>query len=298
MSILLSNEITEAIRKELNSAKDSVQVITAYCKQNAITNIDGYIGDSVHDRKLMVRFRKDDLVKGSSDLSAAKYCLQNGWKVFVRFDLHAKTYIVDNKRGIVTSANATNSGLGYSQRSNMEVGTLVDVEREDLTKIAGLYSDAIELDDLLLSKMEKQLAELQPNGNMSSQEWSSDITELFHPEIKTLFSHEIPGDAVSAEGYVEFLDQDFGGDLNALKNAFRWSNAYLWLLSTLKANNNCMYFGALTAKLHDALVVDPKPYRKDVKIHLANLLSMVDKLQMDEVMIDIPNHSQRIRLVR
>ena len=55
-------------------------------------------------------------------------------------------------------------------------------------------------------------------------------------------------------------------------------------------------FGAITEELHNALVSDPKPYRKDVKQLLANLLSMVEELQMDEIMIDKPNFSQRVRL--
>lgn len=58
-----------------------------------------------------------------------------------------------------------------------------------------------------------------------------------------------------------------------------------------------MYFGAVTEKLHNALVTDPKPYRRDVKQMLANLLDLIEKLGMDEIVIDRPNHSQRIRLI-
>lgn len=57
-----------------------------------------------------------------------------------------------------------------------------------------------------------------------------------------------------------------------------------------------MYFGAVTEKLHNALVSDPKPYRRDVKIMLSNLLELIDELQMEEIKIDRPNYSQRIML--
>lgn len=57
-----------------------------------------------------------------------------------------------------------------------------------------------------------------------------------------------------------------------------------------------MYFGALSAALHDAVITDPKPYRKDIKFMLANLLSIIEKLEMDEISIDRPNYSQRVRL--
>jgi len=48
--------------------------------------------------------------------------------------------------------------------------------------------------------------------------------------------------------------------------------------------------------LHDVLVSDPKPYRKDVKQMLSNLLDLVENLDMDDIVIDKPNFSQRVRL--
>ena len=95
---------------------------------------------------------------------------------------------------------------------------------------------------------------------------------------------------------VSFLDELYNGDIGKLKESFRWSNVYLWLLTTLKENNRCLYFGALAEKLHNALVSDPKPYRRDVKQMLANLLNLIEKLGMEEVVIDRPNYSQRVYL--
>lgn len=299
MAILISNEIRGAVKAELEAARHSVQVISAYCKNDAIAALDGYINPEIHDKRIMLRFRMDDILKGSSDLSVARFCLDRGWKIFVRFDLHAKTYIVDNKRGIVTSANATNSGLGLGKRPNLEMGTLVAIEQDDIKKIDRLFNDAIVLNENLLEEMDKQIkaAEAGSSGNLPSCEWSKEITNKFIPEITTLFSYEIPNEQVDVNAYVDFLDEDFHGDRSALKNAFRWSNVYLWLLDTLRKNDNCLYFGALTEKLHNALIADPKPYRKDVKTHLSNLLKLIEELEMNEILIDRPNYSQRIRLV-
>lgn len=299
MSILISNEIADAVKKELVAANQSVQIISAYCKENAIRKIDSYIATNVLGKKIMIRFRMEDLLKGSTDFSVAKYCLENGWSVYIRFDLHAKTYVIDNMRGIVTSANATNSGLGFGSKSNMEVATLVNMEQDDLIKITSMFSDAIKVNEELLLKMEEQLGKIKnTDKNADYNEWDRSITQLFHPNIVTLFSHELPSDNTQIDGYVDFLDQDFHGDLVALKNAFRWSKPYLWLLSNLQKNDNCMYFGALTAQLHRDMVSDPKPYRKDVKVYLSKLLALVEKLKMEEVLIDTPSHSQRVRLVK
>ncbi len=297
MSILFSNEIINAVIDELKNAESSVQIITAYCKKNTFEKLDSYISKDVNNKRLLVRFRLDDVLKGSTDFEILEYGLNNGWDVFVRFDLHAKTYIVDNKRGLVGSANATNSGLNIGKAGNMEMATFVDVDPEDVEKISGLFDDAILVDSELVAKMRQQFEAIEPAEKQKSHSWSTEITRRFNPCINTLFSYELPESFNLVEGeYFSFLDYTYYGDMNAFREVFRWSNAYLWLLKLLKDNDGEMYFGTVTEKLHSALVTDPKPYRRDVKQMLVNLLELIQKIKMDEVVIDRPNHSQRITL--
>lgn len=58
-----------------------------------------------------------------------------------------------------------------------------------------------------------------------------------------------------------------------------------------------MYFGEITANLHNALLNDPRPYRKDVKQLLANLLNWIAALDINEIVVDRPAHSQRVRYI-
>lgn len=297
MPILLSNEIMSAVINELQSATESVQIITAYCKENAINQLNNYIADCVSEKKIMLRFRLDDIVNGSTDFSVIDYCRSRGWKVYVRFDLHAKTYIVDGKRGFVGSANATNSGLSLIPQGNIEMGTLVDIDEVDMGKIEALYMDAILIDDDIYEKMKKQYQNTNVGESGKKHAWSDEIKELFNPKVLTLFSHELPDKGNIEEGeFVPFLDITYTGDKVSFKESFRWSNSYLWLLNLLKENDGCLFFGAITEKLHNALVSDPKPYRKDVKQLLANMLILIDCFEMDEIVIDRPNYSQRVRL--
>lgn len=297
MSILLSNEIILAVTRELKNATESVQIITAYCKENAIRQLNGHISDYVSEKRIMLRFRLDDIVKGSTDFSVIDFCRSQGWKVYIRFDLHAKTYIVDGKRGFIGSANATNAGLSLIRYGNMEMGALIDIDEADMKKIEALYTDAILIDDELYCKLKNQYQSLNECKSEEQYTWSDEIKKLFNPKISTLFSHEFPDKVDFKTGeYIAFLDIVYSGDMLILKNVFRWSNAYLWLLNTLQENDGCLFFGAIAEKLHNALVSDPKPYRKDVKQLLANLLSMIEELQMDEIMIDRPNFSQRVCL--
>ncbi len=129
--------------------------------------------------------------------------------------------------------------------------------------------------------------------------WDASITTMFNPCIDTLFSYELPEDFILSEGeYFSFLDETYVGDIQKFKESFRWSNAYLWLLTTIKESDDGLYFGVLSQKLHNALISDPKPYRRDVKLMLINLLNLVEKLEMEEVIIDRPNYSQRVRLLK
>ena len=299
MSILFSDEILNTIYNELSLAKESVQIITAYCKLNALEKLSAQIPTAISSKKLLVRFRLSDIASGSTDFSILEYCLSHRWEVYIRFDLHAKTYIIDNTRGIVGSANMTSAGLRLNDKANYEIASFVNLTDEDKKKVERLFSDSLKITADVLSSLKKQYSTLNFN-NLSdkSLSWNIDILNKFRPEITTLFSYELPDTNVIPTGneFLSFLEIHADSGKHQIKDTFRYSNCYSWLLSTLRKNNGCMYFGHLTDELHDALVEDPKPYRKDVKILLSNLLAWVQSLQMEDVIIDVPNHSQRIRL--
>lgn len=297
MSILFSNEIMNAVVNELHKASDSVQIITAYCKEKTFKYLDSEINSAVPEKKLLVRFRMDDVIKGSTDFGILDYGIEHGWNVFIRFDLHAKTYIVDNKRGLVGSANATNSGLNIGKTGNMEMAAFVDIELQDIEKIGSLFNDAILVDESILYNLRQQFEKINSDRCDDSHSWDDSIMKLFNPHIETLFSYELPENFNLEPGeYFQFLDENFDGNIDQLKEIFRWSNVYLWLLDTLRNHDGCMYFGELSAVLHDSVVSDPKPFRKDIKQMLSNLLRLIEELNMEEIMIDRPNYSQRVRL--
>lgn len=297
MAILFSTEIMNAVKKELANATYSVQVITAYCKESSLRYLNSCIGNGGIDKRLLLRCRMDDVIMGSTDLSVLDYAISEGWKVYIRFDLHAKTYVIDNKRGLVGSANATRSGLSIGKVGNMEMATLVDIEPQDIIKIDQLFHDAIVVDELILEKLNKQMNQVQERAQETSYSWDSSITSLFNPHISTLFSYELPDKFTLEPGeYFSFLDVTYDGDREKLKEIFRWSNAYLWLKEILKENSECLYFGEITEKLHNALVSDPKPYRRDVKLMLSYLLELIVALDMEDIIIDRPNYSRRVRL--
>jgi len=85
---------------------------------------------------------------------------------------------------------------------------------------------------------------------------------------------------------------------NLIKNSFINSKVYHWLRSQIKKQENKeIYFGNLSSIIHNSLLDDPKPYRKDIKILQANLYSFIKIFLSDEIEIDIPyEKSERLKL--
>ena len=116
------------------------------------------------------------------------------------------------------------------------------------------------------------------------------------PDVKVLFTYDFPAMPFN-ENDVDFLGINKHSSIADIKNAFKTSKPYRWLIKTLyDTENGELYFGNLTEKLHNTLINDPKPYRKEVKDLLANLLNWIQELKIVEVTIDRPNHSQRISI--
>ena len=298
MSVLLTNEILAALVAELQNATDSVQIITAFSKLKTLEYLNGYIADGVAEKKLMVRFRLDDLIKGATDFEVLNYALNNGWKPYIRFDLHAKTYIVDDKRMITSSANATGSGLGLGRNENLEMGSLEEIEEDDLDKIRGIYRDAITVDKELIEKLRVQYEAAKENaGSGTKVNWGTSITDMFVRKVHYLLTNELPNaNHYDVGEYISFLDYQYDGDVETFKELFRRSNLYIWLTNVLRKNENNMFFGGLSKELHSVLIADPKPYRKDVKIYLANIFSLIKEFRFEELEIDVPNYSERLIL--
>ena len=303
MSLLSTHEVKQKIIDEVSHAADNLQIISAFCKLPAIKFIDENISHPIKNKKLMVRFLLSDILHGATDFELFDYCKANGWQMYVRFDLHAKTYIFDRKRCILGSANLTSKGLGLSLHGNYELSSFAEVDDSDLKKIDTLFDNAILMTDELYVAMKSDY-EIAQNNQAPSQtfKWNTKIEQKFNPKIDLLFTYDFPNTAApnfSDVNAFEFLEIGYIPSQEELKQAFRWSKAFLWLYNYVSScPEKTSYFGGVTAALHNSLINDPKPYRKEVKDLLANTLSWIQILDIQDIVIDTPNYSQRIRLTQ
>lgn len=302
MSLLTVDETKKEIIKQASKAQEQLQIISAFCKIPAVELLDYNIHSQLKFKKLMVRFRLSDLVTGVTDIELYEYCKANGWQLYVKFDLHAKTYIFDKKRCILGSANLTSKGLSLSLHGNYELSCCVDMNESDINKIDTLFENALLMDDELFETMKGEYERVCKNRSETDapREWSDNIMRRVKLNTSVLFTYDFPVFKIPDFNDLScfgFLEMETIPTAIEAKEAFLHSKAFLWLYDVVnKSSDKTCYFGELTAKLHNVLMNDPRPYRKEVKDLLGNLLGWIGELRIDKIIIDSPSHSQRIRV--
>lgn len=300
MSILVSQKILDRIRDELSSSTESFLLISAYCKLPLVQYFDSCIANKNIEKKLVVRFRPDDIASGASDLSIYPYCRDNGWKLFFRMDLHAKTYVFDRLRCVIGSANATSNGMNIGGSGNYEIATVCELADKDVRALDLLLYGAVEMDDTIYNIMKSAVEEQRTIINSATQ-WPKEITDMFRPDYSLLFAEDFPSCphlATATNDDLLFLNVSCDATQSDIAEAMRSAKCYLWLLDLVKKQSpKEIYFGAATAALHNDLLNDPKPYRKEVKQLLSNLLIWINELEISELLVDRPKHSQRVRYI-
>jgi hypothetical protein len=296
-SVIHTKDIFPFLELELSNTKRQLIIISAFVKTEAIKRIDQYINGNI-EKILLVRFRKMDLISNATDLDLFDYCKDNGWKIYFHLDLHSKIFVFDKQRFFIGSSNVTLSGLGISDNPNIESGVSGKFKQDDYLRILNFFEVSELMTTSIMNEFKKQLIE---STNVESiSEWNLKNLNLFREDsIKKLWVFEFLSSASSFD--VKSCDLKLLGltrtesyDEDLLREKFINLKCYKWMLDAFEDE---IYFGDLTMKLHNALIDDPKPYRKDVKSILTTLLNWITELKIDKIIIDRPNYSQRIRKV-
>lgn len=301
MPILISHQILQRICEELSNSTESFTLISAYCKIPLVQHLDTVIDNRPLVKNLIVRMRPEDILAGATDLELYPYCKEHGWSMFFRLDLHAKTYIFDNLRCVLGSANATSSGLSIGGVGNYEMAALNEIDENDRKQVRNLFSSSVRMTDSIYESMMNAINTMETHHTQQAPtKWPEEISHYFHPDFSLLFSEDFPSCAdpmtASAEELI-FLNTFPGAGSDEIKQAFQESKCYQWLMNLLlEQEGHEIFFGAATAALHSVILNDPRPYRKEVKLLLANLLGWITALDVQGIGIDRPNHSQRIFL--
>ena len=275
--LLFSSDFTEDLKKQIDEASHELIICSAFVKNKAIQHLLESVSPTV-SVKIICRWAKGDLVFGASDLEVFTWCQSKGYKFGVNPGLHAKLYSIDTQTIFLGSANLTHRGLSISGAGNIEIGTRLKPETADLKKLGMFIEQEVEwIDQALYEAMvfEVQMAKVSKDKE-DQQEWSVEINKQLQKDVNYLWVHELlctnPNDILMMDFDNNYSVHDFellkldltSLDADTLKLRFIRSRLFAWVVSIVGYDNE-MRFGLLTSHLHNALLDDQTPYRREVK---------------------------------
>jgi hypothetical protein len=306
-------QLDDWLRRAIAEMRQHAWLCSAYIRTAAFTRLLSFrsCGEQLQ-ASVLVRWQVQDLLCAASDLELFPACRERNISLFMRQDFHGKVYAVPPMGIGIGSTNTTASGLGFGARPNVEVNTLVSCTEENLRIVKGQFDGATRVTEQLYERIRLEL-EFMQKGQIHSPQWSSEIMSLLQSPIpaESLFLDE----CFATDGRWWFHGLGSIGDPEAehdlmllgligseqgelqLQAALRQTKCVRWLTERVRqAPASELYFGALSAALHEALLDDPGPRRSEVKTLLQNLLSWIQLAHLPELSVDRPNHSQRVQL--
>ena len=303
MSILDENQARIAIERALGTAQKTLIIFSAFVKSRAFEWLVPQVTEKHLKVKIMARWDINDLLSGVSDLSIYERCKELNWEFRVNTALHSKLYLIDSSIGYLGSNNLTGAGLGLNTNNNIEFSTEIRPNMGDLQKIDKYLNSSTLMNDELYEEI-KQFVE----DNKTTKErikWPDSIMDKLKTNTDYLWVDNFPLSNPLQDNFSEEFHRDekiFANialdDKEALKDAFMNSHVTQWIMKHLnEQEEKVLFFGSLSALIHNSLLNDPKPYRKEIKDLIANFFAWVQYLDLKELIVEQPNHSQCLKLV-
>src|SRR5437016_11038765 len=107
-----ATELTNALRDDANK----LRIICPFIKVSAL---DRLLSRGLSSIQVITRFHLGDFAEGVSDIAALRKLLNAGANVRGVRNLHAKLYLFDESRAIVTSANLTEAAMNRNHEFGM-----------------------------------------------------------------------------------------------------------------------------------------------------------------------------------
>lgn len=310
MTLLLNSQLKTYLKNEIGSAKKSLFFMSAFIKNDALIELLDIVDrKQLSDVTIVSRWRIDDLTCGASDIEIYEYIKKNNWQLFINDHMHFKLYLIDDETLFIGSANITQKGLGISGEPNDECSIQIIPETIDIVRLKQYLNDCCMITDEIYEKMKNHLLTID-NKAQSSNNWPTDISQLIQKkDCNHLWVNDLlfnsPINFLKKEG--EYINHDYNllnfsikddsSDLSSLSQRIKQTSLWKWLFELLdRSENEYVRFGEITAKLHNSLLDDPKPYRKTVKNFVSNIFEWVRYLNPDDIGIKKFNHTEALFL--
>ena len=304
----LGIELTSA----LSASRSSLLICSAYLKSYALRRFVSAIQEpECLNVTVISRWRLEDLLSGASDLDAYEICKDHGWRFCLDPDMHIKLYVIDSQRAFVGSSNMTSSGMGISKAFNKEFSIEFPIAEIDMARLDSYVNGCVTVDEFLYEKMRNEVEDKIVDHKMATAVWSEDVDKIIRPSQAffwvedMLFSspyhlHDEADEILEHDSEVLGVDLVSKVDLAVLKDSFETSFPFRWLCRQLsedgKKTSRGMNFGKLSSLMHNHVLDDPKPYRKEIKDLVSNIFDWIEFLGPAGVRIEQHNVTRSIHV--
>ena len=299
--LISSGHIQQELRTIAAAATERVLVVSAYIKVEPLKWLLAQMQGA--NLTVVCRWRPADLISKASDLGAFEVVEQYGGNFKIHADVHAKAYACDDKL-IVGSHNLTGNGFGFNRRSNLELATIVNIDHHAESMLAEYQDGSTLVTRQLYQKMRDALEHMPSNHIHEDLTWPDSIEKLLKNSNIGLYSFMDfpcvdPADFVSSMGSEQDLRatcsalgcDEVPTEMSVALAQFRKSVAYNWVVSIMERGEEAR-FGALTDKLHDRFIRDPRPFRSDIKLTISCLLKWLEL--MPEFSVATPGRRSQV----
>jgi hypothetical protein len=311
MSALVWNPVYCVLEEKLKAGDKLILLVVPFIKIEAIKQLL-WAAETSTFLKVVVRWRPGDLIAGVTDLEIYPFLKAKNIPLYYHRDIHLKLYAFESNTAFNTSGNLTLSGLGYSDKGNIEVGSIVDLAAEDWRQLFGIIEGSTQVDDDVYAAFQNALSlSPGPSEKLASFAWPEFPRKLF--TIQSLPATESPNGFLaeylgSTSGNLTPEEyRRFAHDLaiyqipsgltepalsQSLVAAVQRQPFIASFVNELKINGS-MRFGAVTEWIHSNCEDVPVPYRWEVKDSVRILFNWL-QFAYPEITWDTPRYAQVI----
>ena len=312
-SLLGTETFRNLLSESLKKAKKTVIILSAYITSTGIKWLIEQLKEKSIECTIVTRCNEIDLAQGSSDIESYKLIKEKKWSLKILKDLHAKVFLIDHEVLFLGSPNLTGAGMNLVPASNKEIGIKTKALDKDLSIINEISEEATLVNDYIFDEIMKWKISLPKMEKSKIPNFPVTIKEKLNEKFNKLWVHNFPWSNIeyllinySKKNHAIEHDLQLFGVKNTssaelekkIKENFLNSKVFNWLISIIKKRDTMeLYFGEMSEIIHNNLLDDPKPYRQNVKLMQANLLSYIKYFKPKNIEIDVPKkYSERIKI--
>ena len=162
------SELFNLLNSEIQKAKNEIFIAAPYVKIGIVKKLE-FPEELAANTTFVCRWRLEDVLAGATDIGVYPLLRDQGIRVLLHPNLHAKYYRSDN-RILMGSANLTSNGLMNDETSSLEALTILLQNSSTVKFESKLIQESVELHDEMYSEYLEILnshSELEPVNEMN-----------------------------------------------------------------------------------------------------------------------------------